>query len=295
MLFCPCFILADTKDRVDQNLECFDQLISIPSINTSRNVIINTSGAGFKEKYYPNIDDLQRHLEYLGTIKYINGITRFMITLMLVTNEGQLDLLRSAFAVNVNRQYSMSDETHVETYQDKYSFFDMFNTASLKIGVIGEHSNLLQVLRYMRLAIMEAFPETFLDFVNGRALFYSNNTSFSINGRQSFLGPENNTQRRPFFNALIRDLSDIERDINREDQKHEEIARDIMRPFRENSNNRAEINAKTQDLIDSRRLTSRMADNGYERDHFRNSMLNGRVSQVVNAFRENGSILSSYD
>ena len=281
-------------DRLDSSTGCPDQLISIPFINTNRNVIIDGSKARFKEKYYPDIGNLQRHLEYLSTLKYVNGVTRFMVRLVLIANEGQLDLLKSTFTVNVNRQFSMSGKTYTETYEEKYTFFDMFNTASLKIGAIAEHPNCLKVLRYMRLAIMEAFSETFLDFVNGRALFYGDGSVVSVNGKQSFLGKENDTQRRPFFNALIRDLANIEGDINREARKHEEVARDTMMPFRERGD-MTDINVRTQDLILSRVLADRIFNNGYERDHFRNSMLNGRISQAVNAFRENGRVLSSYN
>ena len=287
IMFFTSLILADTKDFIDQNLECSDRLISLPSINTNRNVIINASGAKFKEKYYPDIDNLQRHLEHLSTIKYVNGITRIMINLMLVTSEGRLDVLRSTFAINVNMRFSMSDEVHhIETYEIKYSLYEIFNDRLGRV-VISDDPAHLKVLRHMRLVIMEAFSETFLDFINERVIAFDDNKQHD----HSF-GLENHRQRSRFLNALNRDLRDIKHDIIKEDQKHKEIARGIIDPDYENTE---ELNTKVQDFANLRMLEVRALGDGYERDHFRNSLLNGRISQVVNAFRENGSILSSYD
>ena len=285
-MFFTSFILADTKDHIDQGSECSDQLISIPSINTNRNVIISASEAKFKEKYYPDIENLQRHLEYLSTIKYVNGITRIMINLMLVTSEGRLDVLRSTFAINVNMRFSMSDETHIETYEIKYSLYEIFNDRLDRV-VISDHPAHLKVLRHMRLAIMEAFSETFLDFINERVIAFDDNEQ-----RDHSFGLENHRQRSRFLNALNKDLRDIKHDIIKEDQKHKEIARGIIDPDYENTE---ELNTRMQDFANFRMVENRMLGDGYERDHFRNSLLNGRLSQVVNVFRENGRVLSSYD
>ena len=106
------------------------------------------------------------------------------------------------------------------------------------------------------------------------------------------LGLENETQRRRFLDALNQDLESIAVESQREIQEHERIARRIIDPNYENTE---ELNTRMQDFANSRMLENRVLGDGYERDHVRNSLLNGRLSQVVDEFKNHGKFLLSYD
>ena len=275
ILFNSNLALAEFGDNIDQDSKCPIQLITIsPLRNIARNVIIETSKASFRKEYSPSqIEDLQRQLEHLSIIKFQNGMTRFMLKLVLRTSEGQLDLLRSRLTTNMIHRFSMFEDK-IERLEAKNSLYDIFKNGTLLGGIFaknGDRDRRMALIK-IRLVIMEAFPNTFLDFVNGKAV-EDNSRYTDILRLGSGLGPENHTQRRRFLDALNQDLESIAVESQREIQEHERIARRIIYPNYENTE---ELNTRMQDFANSRMLENRMLGDGYERDHVRNSLLKGR-------------------
>ena len=164
VLLHPHLALTEVGDSTDQNLACSEQLISIPSLNTAKNVIIDTSKARFRKEYSPSqIEDLQRQLESLSTIKFQNGMTRFMLTLVLRTSKGQLDLLRSHLVTSMIHSFSIfDDEVKTERLEAKYSFYYLFKSGTLLGGTFADSDrDRRRALVKIRLVIMEAFQILF--------------------------------------------------------------------------------------------------------------------------------------
>ncbi len=165
----------------------------------------------------------------------------------------------------------------------KYSLYDVFRDKLEREIFSGRRDSRFQVVRKMRLAIIAAFPETFLDFVKGEAVDAGDDN-------KRILGLETNEQRRRVINKIIEELDNVAREIDQEQEvrKHERIRR-IMELV-EGGSNIDEISASVsaQDMETLRTIDGRLPKNSEGGDHLRNSILKGRLSQIIKELNIDG-------
>ena len=274
--------LADNGDRT-VHLTCPMQLTDAVSGSHSYSVVIHASNQLFQEKYYPQIENLYRNLEYLSINRALNGYTKFMVSLALITADGQLDLLRSHLTIRMIGLFSYRVDDHVFSRNEiKYSLYDVFRD-KLEREFFGRRELRFQVVRKMRLAIIAAFPETFLDFVKGDAVDFTHDN-------RRILGLETNEQRRRVINKIIEELDNVAREIDQEQEvrKHERIRRIMELVEGDNDINEISASVSGQDLELLRRIDGSLPKSSDGGDHFRDSVLKGRLIQIIKELRTPG-------
>ena len=262
----PCFLiviglilcsynlaLGETADGVDSSAECPEQLISVRHLKIGAGLIINTFEARFRKDYYPiPIQRLYLQLEYLIfggrnpvglKLKTVNGQNYLSsgeqspVILVLKTVNGQLDLLESSLTITITERSNEQAAHH--SRELKYSLLDVFAD---KLGLKNIEFSYRTVLRSMRLVIMNFFPKTFSDFINGQAID-------SSVGYAS-LGLHTEGQRKRFLRMISDDLNKV---------KVEEHWLSVL--------------AADADLRDDRLKG--------EKDFFKNLLLTGHLAQMI--------------
>ena len=270
---------SDT-DETNSNVVCPGKLIPVAPLK-GKNVTIDTSEAILGKEYYSQdrMKDLHWKLEYLSVA--VNGLGH--ISLVLKTFNGQLDLLESSFSTTVVDQQPDGQVTNREL---KYSFFDIFaGKLQLKNIDFSYHTT----LRRMRLVIMEAFPKTFVDFINNQAVESSNNESYRSIG----IGLAAPFHRRQVLTGIVEDLNAMidggdpvlqTPTIQTDDETAQAIStiRENLRP----------ANAATKDDLKNfeRDIVARFNGIPYDFESFRRSLFEGPLTQAIDQFYEDYTI-----
>ena len=272
---------ADTES-FDSNPVCSGKLIPVLPLK-GRNVMIDASEAILREEYYSQnqMENLHWKLEYLSIA--MNGLGR--INLVLKTFDGQLDLLESSFTTTVIEK-PLDGQAATSSRELKYSFFDIFaGKLQLKNIEFSYHTT----LRRIRLVIMEAFPRTFVDFINNQAVESSNNEDYSSIG----IGLADPFHRCQVLTGIVEDLNamtDAEipviqtPTIQADDETLQAIStiREHLRPA--NAVNKDDLKNFERDIV------ARLKGISYDFDSFRRSLFRGPLAQAIDQFYEDYTI-----
>ena len=255
------------------NSVCPKQLTAIPLLDTVKGVRIDISEARFIDEYYPEeIENLHWKLGYLS------GGGHNPVSLVLKTADGQLDLLESTFTITIAER--SNEQVDANRRELKYSLFDMFaDKLKLKDIAVSDHTT----LRRMRLVIMEAFPETFSDFINGRAIDSSDSASQASLGLIYF-------NRRQVLTAIVEDLNGM---VDKKTSVHQTVVR---KADDETSQAISTIREHLLTPLQNAATREDVANTGndiaahYDFDSFRSSLFSGPLSRRINEFFEDPTI-----
>ena len=232
---------------------------------------------------YKEIETLYKSLEHFSMSLNANHRQSNLRLVLKTTTEGHLDLMRSTFTSSF-RHINQGIPGEV-----KYSFHDIFANKMHLRSVPHEYS---PILRNMRLAIMNAFPSDFQDFVNGRAI--------DSTVKQAVLGLRTNGQRRKFLNEIIGDINEMIDDMAQEVSANQGAVREAadLSGFSDEtaqalSTVREEF-APLRNAITKRDINEfasnvgrhfNKAFNNFTYDDFKKSLFDGPLARSLNEFR----------